>query len=485
MTGSRKVDRSRGKQAASPAGSGAAEVAEKAGARIYEERLANGLRVLIAERPTDPVVAVMTWYRVGARNESEREAGLSHFLEHMMFKGSARFPKGAVDLETTRLGGMNNAFTGYDHTAYWFELASDRWERALEIEADRMQQLALEPREFDAERAVVLEELAMGLDDPWRNLKDMVAAAVFERHPYRRPIIGYGDALRGLDVDAMRDYYQRFYHPGNATLVVCGDVDRADVLRRVRRHFGKLRAGPAPSVADAFRPALEAPRGEKRVSMEWPDPGQRLCLAWPTAAFGSDEDYVLDVAATLLGSGRLSRLYRRLVLDEGVATAVGVDNDTRVEGGLFWIMAEASADGALARIERVIDEELERLANELVPKAELQRVKHVLIASEAYDTETATDLAEELGEYATDGDWHHAIDSSRRVRRVSAAAVRDCARRLLVRDRRVVGSCTPSAETPADELVADELVADDASALDLAVEDTAAASLPEGRERTV
>ena len=124
----------------------------KGGATIHEHRLDNGLRVLLAERHSDPVVAVMTWYRVGARNEREHEAGVSHFLEHMMFKGSARYPKGAVDRITTQLGGVNNAFTSYDHTAYWFELASDRWERALAIEADRMQRLTLDPAEFAAER---------------------------------------------------------------------------------------------------------------------------------------------------------------------------------------------------------------------------------------------------------------------------------------------------------------------------------------------
>lgn len=417
--------------------------AHKAGAQIHEERLPNGLRVLIAERSADPVVAVMTWYKVGARNETEREAGVSHFLEHMMFKGSTNFPKGQVDLVTTQLGGVNNAFTGHDHTAYWFELASDRWEHALEIEADRMQGLEFDAGEFDAERAVVLEELAMGLDDPWRSLKNLVSAAVFERHPYRRPVIGYADALRGLDVEAMRDYYARFYHPANATLVICGDVQRKDVMQRVRRHFGKLQAGPSYALADPLRPEPGEPIGEKRVAMEWPDPGQRLCIAWPTATFTSEDDYTLDVAATLLGSGRLSRLYRRLVLDERLATVVGVDNDTRVEGGLFWFMAECSESDSLDALERAVDEELERLASETVPAAELKRVKKVLIASQAYETETATDLAEELGEYATDGDWRRAIDLTERVSKVTARSLRDCARRLLTRDRRVVGRCTP------------------------------------------
>jgi zinc protease len=161
--------------------------AVKGGAKIREHALANGLRVLIAERHGDPVVAVMLWYKVGSKNEREHEAGVSHFLEHMMFKGSSRFGKGEIDRSTTELGGSNNAFTSYDHTAYWFELASDRWEKALEIEADRMRTLLLDRAEFDAERAVVLEELSMGKDDPWRALPSACRTRAPPRHPYRRP----------------------------------------------------------------------------------------------------------------------------------------------------------------------------------------------------------------------------------------------------------------------------------------------------------
>jgi len=178
--------------------------ATKAGAALRELRLANGLRVLLAERHLDPVVSVILWYRVGSRDEDERAAGVSHFLEHMMFKGSARFGKGEVDRVTMMLGGSNNAFTSADHTAYWFELASDRWEAALEIEADRMRALLLDPGEFAAEKAVVLEELAMGQDDPWRRLTEIVQEALFGRHPYRRPVIGHADALKRLPVEEMR-----------------------------------------------------------------------------------------------------------------------------------------------------------------------------------------------------------------------------------------------------------------------------------------
>jgi zinc protease len=419
----------------------------KGGAAISEHTLRNGLRVLIAERHSDPVVAVITWYRVGARNEREDEAGLSHFLEHMMFKGSKGFGKGVVDRITTELGGSNNAFTSYDHTAYWFELASDRWEKALEIEADRMRNLTLDETEFNAEREVVLEELAMGIDDPWRQLTESVQTALFSRHPYRRPIIGHDDALKALDVGDMRDYYRRFYHPGNAVLVVCGDVRKGTALKAVRKHFGDIPVGPDYGEADCFRPLPDAPAGELRLSKTWDDQGRRLCMVWPTASVGSDDDWTLDVVSSLLSGGRTARLVRNLVLDRALATSVSVHNDSRVETGVFWLIAECAQGVAPEALEQAVDAELDRLASERVSAKELRRVRSMLGASEAFESETVSDLAETIGEFAVDSDWRMAVDGMERIRAVDARRVQECARRLLRRDRRVVGWCLPSANS--------------------------------------
>jgi len=421
-------------------------VATKAGARIEERRLRNGLQVLFAERHDDPVVAVLLLYRVGARHETEREAGVSHFLEHMMFKGSESFGKGEVDLVTTILGGQINAFTTSDHTAYWFEFASDRWEKALEIEADRMRGLLLDPAELEAEKAVVLEELAMGADDPWRSLTRKVKLALFARHPYRRPVIGYADTLRDLCVEDVRDYHARFYRPDNAILVVCGDFQPSSAIRAIRRHFGAIERGAPPAPADLRSPPIAEPSGEQRIETRWDDTSRRLCIAWPTVRVGTDEDYALDLVSTVLTNGRLSRLYRRLVLDEALATSVSIGNDTRVEAGIFWLFAECAEGVAPARLEAALEEELERLARDLVPAAELRRARAILAAGEAYECETATDLAEDLGEFAVDADWRLALQSNERLAAVRARDLRDVARRFLTRGRRVVGWSLPRAE---------------------------------------
>ncbi len=414
------------------------------GTLIQEHKLRNGMRVLLAERHTDPVVAAMVFYRVGARNEREDEAGVSHFLEHMMFKGSANYGKGEVDLVTTLLGGSNNAYTTWDHTAYWFELASDRWEKALEIEADRMKSLLLDPDEYEAEKAVVLEELSMGRDDPWRSLGQLVQAALFERHPYRRPIIGYADTLRAMPVETMRNYYERFYHPGNATLVLCGDFEPSRALRVAKKHFGKLPAGPAYEEADCFRAKPDDPRGEVCVAQTWDDSARRLCMAWPTVSVGTKEDHVLDVATMVLTGGRLSRLHRRIVLEKGLATTISVTNDTRIDAGVFWLFAECAQGTELSELEAAIDAELALLVTENITPLELKRAKAMLRASDAYEHETVTDVAEDLGEYAVDANWQLALKGLELSDAITARDVRETAAALLKPERRVIGRSTPA-----------------------------------------
>jgi zinc protease len=420
-----------------------------AGARVEEHALANGMKVLIAERHGDPVVAIVLAYKVGARNETERESGLSHFLEHMMFKGCAKLAKGEVDRLTAELGGQNNAFTSYDHTAYWFEFAADRWETALDIEAERMSSLAIDAGEFTAEREVVLEELSMGEDDPWSQLAKRVEGALFPRHQYGRPVIGYVDTLRGLAPSDMRHYYRRFYHPSNATLVVCGDVDPAKALGAIRARFDGIEAGVPYTQADCFRGALAEPLGETRVQMRWDDEGKRLAMAWPSAKVGSADDHALDVALAVLASGRLSRLQRRLVLDRSLATSVSISNDARIEGGVFWLFAECAQGVEPAALERAVDAELGRLAGELVSAKELARAKAILCASEAYDSEAVSDVAEELAEYACDADWRMAFDGGAAIRAVTAKGLRETVARLLTSERRVVGWCLPEAKRAA------------------------------------
>lgn len=437
-----------------------------AGATIHEDRLANGLRIVVAERHADPVVAVMMWYGVGGRHEPAELAGVSHFLEHMMFKGTEQHGKGELDRITTVLGGSNNAFTTPDHTAYWFELASDRWERAFELESDRMKGLLLDPAEFTAEKQVVLEELSMGEDDPWRHLMRQVQAALFGWHPYSRPVIGYRETLVPLTPEAMRAYHAAHYRPGNAILVVSGDVRPAEVMAAAVTWFGPIEdRAPAPVVP---RPAGVALEANVRLVTHWDDGASRLVMAWPGARVGADEDYALDLVWAVLTGGKLGRLYRKLVVDGGLATSVSTNNDARVEAGSFWLYAEAVRGIEPAQLEAALEVELVRIGTELVSDVELVRAKRILAAGEAFELETVTEVAETLGEFATDLEWRAALEVTPRRNAVTAEALRSVAQRVLLDSRRVVGWSLPKpgapveapGDAPVDTLPADGVAAD-------------------------
>src|SRR3977135_638052 len=224
--------------------------------------LDNGFVVLTQEIHTSPIVTTMIWYRVGSRNEELGHTGKSHFLEHMLFKGTDRFKKGQIDLITLKNGGGNNAFTSHDFTAYYFNFASDRWEIALEIEADRMVNCAFEPDEFESEKKVVIEELKTGLDSPWGLLLQELEASSYKVHPYRNPIVGWLQDVERATAEQQQAYYRRYYHPNNAILVIAGDFDTEDVLKKTERAFGSIPSGPPPAPMLLGEPQQ---RGERRL----------------------------------------------------------------------------------------------------------------------------------------------------------------------------------------------------------------------------
>ncbi|MCC6672598.1 MAG: insulinase family protein [Planctomycetes bacterium] len=364
--------------------------------KVHEVRLDNGFRALLVERHNLPVVASLLVYEVGARDERTGETGLSHFLEHMMFKGTERFGKGMIDLLTAKLGGSNNAFTDNDVTAYHFSLAADRWDTALEIEANRMRGCLLDEKEFAAEKSVVLEELAMGEDDPARMLYQTAESLVFQVHPYHHPVIGWKEDLQRLDVAGMRAYYERHYGPNRAFLVAIGDFDLKTTEARVRELFAGI-----PPLAQPRAAALQEPqqKGERRAVVRFPGNIPRLALAARSVRVGEADDFPLDLLAFLLGHGKTARLYQRLVLKEQIATDVVVANESRLDPGVFWILAELHEDAQPAEAERMVRAEIERIALDGVSAADLRRVRTQIRAGFLFEGETVLDLAVKLGRY--------------------------------------------------------------------------------------
>jgi zinc protease len=231
-------------------------------ASVHESVLSNGLKVLILESPKAPVVTIQVWYRVGSRNEFMGRAGLSHMLEHMMFKGTEHYPKGAFSRTIRKNGGNDNAFTSQDFTAYFENLSADRVELALTLEADRMQGLLLDDKEFQLEREVVKEERRLRTeDDPQSYLVESLFAQAFMMHPYHWPIIGWFSDLNAMTLDDLKTHYDTYYSPNNATLVIVGDVKAGTLLPTIKRLFERIPKGPAPPPQRIVEPEQ---RGERR-----------------------------------------------------------------------------------------------------------------------------------------------------------------------------------------------------------------------------
>jgi zinc protease len=364
--------------------------------RVEEVVLENGFKALLAPRRALPVVASVLWYRVGSRDERTGETGLSHFLEHMMFKGTDVYPKGHIDLLTAKMGGSNNAFTDTDGTAYYFSLASDRWETALEIEASRMRSCLLDAQEFASEKNVVLEELAMGEDDPWRPIYQAAEALLYQVHPYHHPVIGYRQDLEQLSVDGMRGYYARHYGPNRAFLVVAGDIDVRRTADRIRELFGSM---PASAITRTQALAEPQPLGERRAVVHTPHAVARLCIAYPTTRAGERDDYVLDLLAHELGLGKNSLLYRRLVLRDESVTDVSVIHESRLDPGALFVLADLREGADLAAVEQAVREEVDGLMRRGVRKESLARIRAQIRASFLFQDESALGHALKLARF--------------------------------------------------------------------------------------
>ena len=398
--------------------------------------LANGLVVLTKEVHTSPIVTSMIWYRVGSRNEELGHTGKSHFLEHMLFKGTDRFKKGEIDLLTLKNGGGNNAFTSHDFTAYYFNFASDRWDVALQIEADRIVNCAFDPDEFEAEKKVVIEELKTGLDSPWGLLLQEVEAAAFKVHPYRNPIVGWLQDVERATVEQQQAYYRRYYLPNNATLVIAGDFDTDDVLRKVDQAFGSIPAGTNPPPMLLREPDQ---RGERRLVVRWRSKIPRLAMAYHAPHIAEQDSYALQVLAVVLAEGKASRLYQRMVEREQTVTFVSAEYGEAKDPTLFHIRAEARGDHSIDAIEASIHDELASISSSGITMHELDRAKHQIEAHFILSRERTLDQAILLGQIETLYGLEYIDSYLRHINAVTIDDVADVCTRFLNENNRTVG----------------------------------------------
>ncbi|HXG66068.1 MAG TPA: pitrilysin family protein [Blastocatellia bacterium] len=420
--------------------------------------LPNGLTLITKELHDNPVVAAIIWYRVGSRNEELGQTGKSHFLEHMLFKGTDRYRKGEIDLITLRNGGANNAFTWLDFTAYYFTFASDRWQVALEIESNRMRHTTFAQEEFDSEKQVVEEELRIGLDGPWEALENEVWATAFRQHPYHWPTVGWLDDLEAASAEDMKAYYDRWYHPRNATLVIVGDFHTGEVTATVERLFGPIPAGPAPRPLRITEPPQ---KGEKRVIVKKETPVERLLIGYHAPAVAHPDSYVLHVIEAILSTGKSSRLYQRLVDGDQSVTSASATYHDHIDPSLFYFQAELKPGFRLPDVEKAIYDEIDRLKNEPVSEATLEKARRQIEADLVLGNEEPLNQAILLGQFETIATGSHIPEDSRgyhyldtlldRIHAVRAEDVMRAARRYFTQDNRTVGYLVPEPTEPQSE----------------------------------
>ncbi len=402
--------------------------------------LDNGLVILTRESHRSPTVNSMIWYGVGSSDEVTGHTGSSHFLEHMLFKGTERYGKGAIDHLTMTKGGSNNAFTSHDFTAYYFSFASDRWETAIDIEADRMVHTIFDPSEFEAEKNVVIEELKSGLDQPWGKLMHELSPVAFVKHTYRNPVIGWLEDVEAATPSAMEAHYRKYYHPSNATLVLVGDFDSDRALDLVRSKFEAIPAGKPQPRQTPEEPEQE---GERRVDVRWRSDVPRMAIAYHAPGIGQPDSYALQVLSVALAEGKASRFYQRLVEREGSATFVSAEYGESRDPTLFYVRGEACGDGPSEAIEASVHDELSGIGRNGITEDELERAKHQIEAHFVLSLERTLDQAMLLGQIATLSELDYIDQYLSHVNDVDAAGVADVCERYLCEDNRTVAWLLP------------------------------------------
>jgi zinc protease len=416
--------------------------------------LDNGLKILVQELHTAPLVSVWCWYRVGSGDELPGRTGVSHWVEHMNFKGTTNIPRDEMKGIVERFGGSWNGYTWIDQTTYLETAGKDALDTLLFIEAERMANGLYEPQECESERTVIISELHGAENDPDQLLDTEVTATAFRAHPYRHPTIGWIDDLRSMTRDDLYGHYRRHYVPSNATLVVVGDVDTDDVLRRAEAHFGTIDGGAAPG---QVRPAEPQQIGERRVLLEREGTTAYLKFAWHAPA-ARDEDFfpmlVLDAALTgakglniwssFRGTPpqRRARLYTSIV-EKGLASAVGGSLLPTREPFLYSIGFTAMEGVSLAALEEAAAREIERARRDGLTGDEVARAKRQLRARLVFETDSVTNVAHQLGYFETVTGPGYIDELASRVEAVTPAQVADVTARRLADDRRTVGWFQP------------------------------------------
>ncbi|MDZ4201784.1 MAG: pitrilysin family protein [Gallionella sp.] len=422
-------------------------LAAGAQAQVFERTLANGLKVVVKEDHRAPVVVQQIWYKAGSMDERTGVTGIAHVLEHLMFKGTMTVPAGEFSKRIAAAGGRENAFTSYDYTAYFQQLHKSRLPLAMQLESDRMRNLNLTAGDFAKEINVVMEERRWRTDDDAHALLyEKMMAAIYEQHPYQHPVIGWMNDLSTLTVGDAKAWYDRWYAPNNATLVIAGDVKADEVFALAQRHYGAI-----PRRVMQSRRNFEEPKqaGIKRLVVKAPAELPHLVMSFHAPVLRDPardwKPYALEILAGVLDGNESARLNKHLVREQQVASGTGAGYDSVARGpSLFTLEATPSEGKTVIDVEIALRKEIEQLVKEGVSEEELRRVKAQVTASEVYKRDSVFYQAMQIGQMESIGLGHRAIGLMiERLQAVTAEQVRQVAEEFLQDDNLTVAVLDP------------------------------------------
>ncbi|MHB1287280.1 MAG: M16 family metallopeptidase [Leptospirales bacterium] len=403
----------------------------------------NGLRLIYVDNPYSPIVTFQIWYRVGSLYEKKHKTGISHFLEHMMFTGTPLYPHGALDKEINAIGGESNAFTDYDFTAYFENTAPSYLSIAMNVESDRMFNLALSTDQIDRERRIVLEERRNDYDDPAQKLVEQVYAKAFRKHPYHNPVIGWEPDIKHLSQSDLRKYYRTYYMPNNATIVVVGPVNGPQLVDEVGKKFGTLPAGTAPPPVTSMEP----PQRELRFTvLHKPAMLPVTMMAFHVPNFKNPDSYPLTVLSTLLSGGRSSILFQKMVYNNPVAVDAEGDYEPMSKGpALFYFYAQGLPKVSPPLLRHKFEDIIKTLKTTPVTQTDLDRAKKQVISGFLMGQESTFGLGMLLGEMASIGVPLDYIDTYvDKIRSVTSQDIQRVAQTYLKTSNETVGYLYPS-----------------------------------------
>jgi zinc protease len=420
-------------------------------AQVHETTLSNGMKVLVKEDHRAPVVVSQVWYKVGSSYEDNGITGVSHVLEHMMFKGTKKHGAGEFSRIVAENGGRENAFTGRDYTAYFQQLEKSRLPISFQLEADRMRNLTLPEDEFSKEVEVVIEERRLRTEDKPRALtQEQFYATAFVSSPYHNPIIGWMGDLKNLTVDDLKTWYGRWYAPNNATLVVVGAVKAPAVFELAEQYFGKL----APSEVRPLKPRPEIPQlGMRNITVKAPAKLSYMLMGYKVPVVNTAveewEPYALEMLAGILCGSNSARFPRELVREKQIAAGINVGYDLFARQEDLLVFDATPAEGhSIEKLRRAIEEQIKRIKTEVVNEEELARIKAQVVAHKVYEQDSVFYQAMQMGLLETVGvGWQKLDEYPERIRAVTAEQVQAVARKYLVDDGLTVAILEPQSLT--------------------------------------